>query len=187
MKAEGINPANHETKPDFYSSVNKQFLITELYCFGGAVIIWSTVKIMVKRAEHASDLPLPSYMTEGSSGMDLFAAVTKTEQIMPGDWTLIPTGLHVAVPLGYELQIRPRSGLAAKNGIGVLNSPGTIDSDYRGEIKIIVMNFGQDQFTVKRGDRIAQMVVVPVIRAVFEEKDELPPTTRNSGGFGHTG
>ena len=156
-------------------------------CFGGAVIDWSTVKILVKRAAEAKDLPLPSYMTDGASGLDLFAAVEEQTIIKPGEWNLIPTGLYVAVPAGFELQIRPRSGLAVKFGIGVLNSPGTIDSDYRGEIKIILINLGQKDYSVKRGDRIAQMVVVPVIRAAIEERAELPPTARDSGGFGHTG
>jgi len=142
---------------------------------------------LLKRTAKAKDLPLPSYMTEGASGLDLFAAVSETTVIKPGEWKLIPTGLHVAVPIGFELQIRPRSGLAVKFGIGVLNSPGTIDSDYRGEIKIILINLGQKDYSVMRGDRIAQMVVVPVIRAAIEERAELPPTTRNSGGFGHTG
>ncbi len=142
---------------------------------------------MVKRAEDAKDLPLPSYMTDGASGLDLFAAVNEQTIITPGEWNLIPTGLYVAVPAGFELQIRPRSGLAVKFGIGVLNSPGTIDSDYRGEIKIILINLGQKDYSVKRGDRIAQMVVVPVIRAAIEERAELPPTARDSGGFGHTG
>ncbi len=142
---------------------------------------------MVKRTAAAKDLPLPTYMTDGASGLDLFAAIGETRIIKPGEWDLIPTGLHAAVPAGFELQIRPRSGLAVKFGIGVLNSPGTIDSDYRGEIKIILINLGQKEFSVKRGDRIAQMVVVPVIRATIEERAELPPTTRDSGGFGHTG
>jgi dUTP pyrophosphatase len=158
-----------------------------LNCFGGAVIDWSTVKIVVKRTAEAKDLPLPTYMTDGASGLDLFAAVDEARIIIPGEWELIPTGLYAAVPTGYELQIRPRSGLAVKFGIGVLNSPGTIDSDYRGEIKIILINLGQKEFTVNRGDRIAQMVVAPVIRATIEEQSELPPTTRDSGGFGHTG
>lgn len=142
---------------------------------------------MMKRAAEAKDLPLPSYMTDGASGLDLFAAVDEQTIIKPGEWNLIPTGLYVAVPAGFELQIRPRSGLAVKFGIGVLNSPGTIDSDYRGEIKIILINLGKKDYSVKRGDRIAQMVVVPVIRAAIEERDELPPTARDSGGFGHTG
>lgn len=142
---------------------------------------------MVQRTAEAKDLPLPAYMTEGASGLDLFAAVNEQTIIKPGEWNLIPTGLVVAVPVGYELQIRPRSGLASKFGIGVLNSPGTIDSDYRGEIKIILINLGQEAFSVNRADRIAQMVVVPVVRAVIEERAQLPPTARDSGGFGHTG
>ncbi|MCJ7806576.1 MAG: dUTP diphosphatase [Clostridia bacterium] len=146
-----------------------------------------TVKLPVKKAVHARDIPLPRYMTDGSSGMDLYAAVEGVITAMPGEVILIPTGLLVAVPNGYELQIRPRSGLAAKQGIGILNSPGTIDSDYRGEIKVILINLGKDPFEIKRTDRIAQMILCPVPRAVLEEMDELPPTGRNDGGFGHTG
>lgn len=145
------------------------------------------VKLPVNRAPHAYDIPLPRYMTEGSSGMDLHAAVSQTMTIRTGEIALIPTGLMVAVPIGYELQIRPRSGLAAKNGIGILNTPGTIDSDYRGEIKVIIINLGKNSFEVKRSDRIAQMVLCPVPQAILEETDQLPPTERSDGGFGHTG
>jgi len=146
-----------------------------------------SLKLLVKKEAHAIDIPLPGYMTEGSSGMDLYAAVDDEIIIAPGEITLIPTGLTVAVPSGYELQIRPRSGMAAKHGIGILNSPGTIDSDYRGEIKVVMINLGQKIFAVKRCDRIAQMVLCPVLRAIFEEIDILPPTVRSDGGFGHTG
>jgi len=145
------------------------------------------VKLPINKAAHAYDIPLPRYMTEGSSGMDLHAAVDQTITIRTGEIALIPTGLMVAVPIGYELQVRPRSGLAAKNGIGILNSPGTIDSDYRGEIKVIMINLGKDPFEVKRSDRIAQMVLCPVPQAILEETDQLPPTERSDGGFGHTG
>ena len=145
------------------------------------------VKLPFKRIKGAEDLPQPSYMTSGSAGMDIYAAVEDDISIQPGNRVLVPTGLMVAVPSGYELQIRPRSGLAAKQGIGIVNSPGTIDSDYRGEIKVILINLGRDLCTIKRGDRIAQMVLCPVPRAVLEELDELPPTERNDGGFGHTG
>lgn len=126
-------------------------------------------------------------MTDGSSGMDIHAAVEEDLQLLPGERALIPTGIYVAVPNGYELQVRPRSGLAIKHGIGILNAPGTIDSDYRGEIKIIMINMGQEPFTVKRGDRVAQIVLCPVARACLEKRDELPPTERSDGGFGHTG
>ncbi len=146
-----------------------------------------TVKIEVKQDGHGAGLPLPRYMTPGASGMDLSAAVTEPLQINPGSIGLVPTGLHVAVPQGYELQIRPRSGLAAKNGIGLLNSPGTIDSDYRGEIKVILINLGQRPFIIQRGDRIAQMVLCPVCLIAFRQVDQLPPTDRSEGGFGHTG
>lgn len=119
--------------------------------------------------------------------MDLYAAVAEAELIKPGDRKLISTGLVVAVPSGYELQIRPRSGLAINNGVVILNAPGTIDSDYRGEIKIILANLGDEPFIIKRGDRIAQMVLSPVARAILTLKEELPATNRSDGGFGHTG
>ncbi len=146
-----------------------------------------TVKLPIKKVEGADDIPLPRYMTEGSSGMDLYAAVVQAITIAPGGTFLVPTGLMVAVPIGYELQIRPRSGLAAKQGIGILNSPGTIDSDYRGEIKIIMINLGLEPFVIKRKDRIAQMVLCHVPQAIPAEVDHLPPTDRSDGGFGHTG
>jgi dUTP pyrophosphatase len=126
-------------------------------------------------------------MTEGASGMDLHAAIAETVILKPGDRKLISTGLFVAVPSGYELQVRPRSGLAINNGIIILNAPGTIDSDYRGEIKVIMANLGDEPFIVKRGDRIAQMVLSPVARAILILKEELPDTIRSDGGFGHTG
>lgn len=145
------------------------------------------VKLPFRKLEHAEGIKEPCYMTEGSAGMDLHAAVADETSIMPGEVCLIPTGIAVAVPAGYELQIRPRSGLAAKEGIGILNSPGTIDSDYRGEIKIILINLGQKPFVVRRNERVAQMVLCPVMQALLEARDELPPTERNGGGFGHTG
>ncbi len=134
-----------------------------------------------------SDIQLPEYATEGSSGLDLRAAVDSEIKIEKGKVGLVPTNLRVEFPVGYELQIRPRSGLAAKNGIGVLNSPGTIDSDYRGEIKVILFNFGEEDFIIKRGDRIAQMVLSKVYRAKFITTDELNGSSRGEGGFGHTG
>ncbi len=145
------------------------------------------VKLPYKKTAQAGDISEPRYMTEGSSGMDLHAAVEETRTIKPGEKALIPTGLMVAVPDGYELQVRPRSGLAAKKGMGILNSPGTIDSDYRGEIKVIMINLGNEPFEVRRNDRIAQMVLCPVPPVLLEEVDELPPSERSSGGFGHTG
>ncbi|MFA5803366.1 MAG: dUTP diphosphatase [Melioribacteraceae bacterium] len=133
------------------------------------------------------DILLPEYATEGSSGLDLRAAVETEMKIEKGKVGLVPTNLKVEIPIGYEIQIRPRSGLAAKNGIGVLNSPGTIDSDYRGEIKVILFNFSDEDFIIKRGDRIAQMVVSKVYRASLIVSDELNNSTRSDGGFGHTG
>ena len=133
------------------------------------------------------DVLLPEYATEGSSGLDLRAAVEIEMKIEKGKVGLIPTNLKVEIPIGYEIQIRPRSGLAAKNGIGVLNSPGTIDSDYRGEIKVILFNFSEEDFIIKRGDRIAQMVVSKVYRANLIVTDELKDSKRGDGGFGHTG
>jgi len=137
--------------------------------------------------ESFNDIQLPEYTTEGSSGLDLRAAVENDLIIEKGKFALVPTNLRVEIPYGYEIQVRPRSGLAAKNGIGVLNSPGTIDSDYRGEIKIILFNFGSEDFVIKRGDRIAQMILSKVYKMVLEETHELNNSQRGVGGFGHTG
>ena len=145
------------------------------------------VELQVQKIKGTEDIPLPCYMTGGSSGMDLHAAVPTAVTILPGESALIPTGLMAAVPQGYELQIRPRSGLAVKHGLSILNSPGTIDSDYRGEIKVILINLGQEPFTIKRTDRIAQMVLCAIPQALLREVANLPPTERNDGGFGHTG
>lgn len=133
------------------------------------------------------DIELPVYATEGSAGMDVRAAVTSDVVIEPGDVEIIPTGFIIELPFGYEAQVRPRSGLAAKYGIGILNTPGTIDSDYRGEVKIILVNFGKHSFTVRRGDRIAQMVVAPYTRVSWSEVDRVNDTGRGAGGFGHSG
>ena len=146
-----------------------------------------TVPVRVRRLAHNLDLPLPAYATTGAAGMDLLAAVAGPVTIAPGQRTLIPTGLAIALPPGYELQIRPRSGLALRNGIVLPNSPGTIDEDYRGEIQVIVLNTGADPFVVERGARIAQAVLAPVVRAAWEEVAELDTTARNAGGFGSTG
>ena len=143
------------------------------------------VKILVKKLD--SRVKLPSYKTVGSSGMDLMALTDKPITILPKKSYLVPTGISVAMPKNYEIQIRPRSGLAAKNNISVLNTPGTIDSDYRGEIKIILFNHGSDEFLINNGDRIAQIVLMPVHKIDFEEVDNLPDTVRGEGGFGSTG
>tara|TARA_B110000263_G_scaffold209308_1_gene191299 strand:+ start:673 stop:1110 length:438 start_codon:yes stop_codon:yes gene_type:complete len=143
------------------------------------------VKILVKKLD--SHVKLPSYKTIGSSGMDLMALTDKPITILPKKSYLVPTGISVAMPKNYEIQIRPRSGLAAKNNISVLNTPGTIDSDYRGEIKIILFNHGSDEFLINNGDRIAQIVLMPVHKIDFEEVDNLPDTVRGEGGFGSTG
>ena len=142
-------------------------------------------KVLIKRLDPAVKLPV--YKTNGASGMDLIAFINKPINIKPKKSSLIPTGLSVAFSKDYEIQIRPRSGLAAKNNISVLNAPGTIDSDYRGEIKVILFNHGKEEFIVNNGDRIAQMILMPVIKAEFEEIKELPKTVRGSGGFGSTG
>ncbi len=134
-----------------------------------------------------NDLPLPSYATEHSAGMDLCAAVQGELILRPGETALVPTGFAIALPLGYEAQIRPRSGLALKSQVGILNAPGTIDADYRGEVKIILTNFGKQDFVVRRGDRIAQMIVAPYSRVAWQEKTALDETARGSGGFGHSG
>ncbi len=148
----------------------------------------SELKIKIKRLHKKySDIPLPKYETADSSGMDVRAAVEKEEIIKAGEVKLIHTNLSVEIPAGYEIQVRPRSGLAAKYNIGVLNSPGTIDADYRGEIKIILFNFGKEDFVIRRGYRIAQLVVGKIYKANLIESDELNSTPRGSGGFGHTG
>lgn len=141
----------------------------------------------VKRLDNNQELPLPSYESDSSSGLDLRAAVGNDVVLGPGEIRLIPTGLSISIPKGYEAQIRPRSGLALRYGLGVVNSPGTIDADYRGEIGVIAINWGEKPFTIKRGDRIAQIVINKVYRATVEEVDELDPTRRGKGGFGHSG
>lgn len=146
-----------------------------------------SVSVSVTRLPHGADLELPAYETADAAGMDLHAAVDGDVVVAPGARTLIPTGLAIALPSGYEAQIRPRSGLALKNGISLVNSPGTIDADYRGEVGVIVINHGDQDFIVSRGMRIAQMVVAPVIQAAWDEVDELPETARGAGGFGSTG
>lgn len=145
------------------------------------------VRIKIKRMDAHRDIPMPSYETEGSAGMDLRAAVNEAVTLNPGEIRMIPTGLMVGIPQGYEAQIRPRSGLALKHGIGMVNSPGTIDSDYRGEVGVIMINWGDEPFTVHRGDRIAQMIITQVFRAGLLEVEELEPTGRGEGGFGHSG
>ena len=147
----------------------------------------STIPVAVKRLPHNPDLPLPSYETALAAGMDLSAAVENDITLNPGDRDLIPTGLAIALPEGYEAQIRPRSGLAARNGVTVLNTPGTVDADYRGEVKVILANLGTEPFTVTRGMRIAQMIIAPVVQASLTETAELPETARGAGGFGSTG
>jgi dUTP pyrophosphatase len=146
-----------------------------------------TVIVKVKRSDSNLDLRLPSYQSDGSSGLDLQAAVTEGIILQPGDIRLIPTGLSISLPEGYEAQIRPRSGLALQHGLGLVNSPGTIDSDYRGEIRVIAINWGKEPLTIKRGDRIAQIIISRVSRAIIEEVRELDPTERGGGGFGHSG
>jgi dUTP pyrophosphatase len=146
-----------------------------------------SVSVFITRLPHGADLDLPSYETADAAGMDLRAAIDTDVEIAPGAWHLIPTGLAIALPPGHEAQIRPRSGLALRNGISLVNSPGTIDADYRGEVGVIVINHGGEAFTVTRGMRIAQMVVAPVTQAVWDEVSELPETERGAGGFGSTG
>ncbi|HXG38814.1 MAG TPA: dUTP diphosphatase [Bacteroidota bacterium] len=145
-----------------------------------------TVKIS-RVNRNVADLPLPRYATEGSAGMDICAAVDGEVVIAPGETMLIPSGFSIELPVGFEAQVRPRSGLAAKHGIGILNSPGTIDSDYRGEVKILLTNFGSKPFTVRRGDRIAQMVIHRYAHVDWQEVAALNGTERGAGGFGHTG
>ena len=145
----------------------------------------SEVAIRVVRLRHGADLPLPAYATEGAAGMDIVSAETLT--LAPGDRAAVPTGLCIACPDGFEVQVRPRSGLALKHGLTVANAPGTIDSDYRGEVKVILINLGPKPVAIERGMRIAQLVVAPVTRGRFEEVASLDDTARGSGGFGSTG
>ncbi len=146
-----------------------------------------SVEVHIRRLPHGADLPLPSYATLGAAGMDLLAAVDKPMRIGPAKRVLIPTGIAIALPAGFELQIRPRSGLALKHGITLPNTPGTIDEDYRGEIQVIVLNASDETFAVTRGMRIAQAVLAPVIRASWTEVENLDETARGAGGFGSTG
>lgn len=145
------------------------------------------IKVSVVQLPHGTDLDLPHYATEHAAGMDLMAAVDSPVVLAPGERAIVPTGLSIALPVGYEAQVRPRSGLAAKHGVTVANAPGTIDADYRGEVGVILINLGKEDFTVERGMRIAQMVVAPVTMITWAKTDELPETQRGSGGFGSTG
>jgi len=147
------------------------------------------VSVELQRLPHAEGLPLPAYQTNDAAGLDLMAAVAENEPLTlaPGQYALVPTGLAIALPPGFEAQVRPRSGLAAKHGVTVLNSPGTIDADYRGEIKVILINHGQTAFVVKRGERIAQMVIAPMVQAALVPVATLSATDRGAGGFGSTG
>jgi dUTP pyrophosphatase len=145
------------------------------------------VMVAIKRLPDSKGLPLPAYQTAHAAGMDIYAAVSADVILTPGARAMIPAGFSIALPPGYEAQVRPRSGLAAKNGVTVLNSPGTIDADYRGEVAVILVNLGHEPFTVSRGARIAQMIVAPVTAVTWQETDSLPDTARGAGGFGSTG
>lgn len=147
----------------------------------------SGVDIQVKRLPHGADLPLPSYESAAAAGMDLRAAVSAPLTIPPGERALVPTGLAIALPVGFEAQVRPRSGLALKKGVTCLNTPGTIDADYRGEVGVILINHGTDPFEIERGDRIAQLVIAPVTQGTWVEIESLDDTARGSGGFGSSG
>jgi dUTP pyrophosphatase len=144
------------------------------------------IKVCIQKLDGNNDIPLPRYMTNQAAGMDIFAAVTEEEIILPGQRKKIPTGIKIALPKGYEAQIRPRSGLAINQGITLLNSPGTIDADYRGEISLIAINLGEEPFVVKRGMRLAQMVVQKIFQVDWVETTKLTNTSRGNGGFGHT-
>ncbi|MFH1060560.1 MAG: dUTP diphosphatase [Pseudomonadota bacterium] len=145
------------------------------------------VEVAVQRLAHGAELPLPSYMTAGAAGFDLPAGLAEPVTIAPGAIVKLPTGFKLAIPAGYEGQVRPRSGLAIKHGLTLINSPGTIDSDYRGEIMVAMINLGPAPVVINRGDRIAQMIIAPVLQAELREVAELPPSQRGEGGFGHTG
>jgi dUTP pyrophosphatase len=146
----------------------------------------TVLRVALKRLPEGDDLPLPAYMSEHAAGADLCAAVPESLTLLPGARALIPTGFSIALPVGYEAQVRPRSGLAIRSGVTCLNSPGTIDADYRGEIRVVLANLGSEPVVIRRGDRIAQVVVAPVVRAAFETVDELPASQRDIGGFGST-
>ncbi|MCW1428768.1 dUTP diphosphatase [Novosphingobium sp. JCM 18896] len=145
----------------------------------------NSIPVLVKRLPHFEGLELPAYATAGAAGMDVLAAEDVT--LAPGGWHAVATGLALAIPPGYEIQVRPRSGLALKHGISVPNAPGTIDSDYRGELKVILINHGSEDFAIRRGDRVAQLVLAPVVQASWLKVDELDDTARGEGGFGSTG
>ncbi len=147
----------------------------------------TSLNVAIKRLDHAADLSLPAYATADSAGMDLLAAVAEAVTLAPGERRLIPTGIAIALPPGTEAQVRPRSGLALKHGITVLNAPGTIDADYRGEVGVILMNLGDQPFVVERGSRVAQMVVAPYARVAWTASDDLEASARGEGGFGSTG
>jgi dUTP pyrophosphatase len=146
-----------------------------------------TPRIAIRRLDHGRDLPLPAYATAGAAGLDLMAAVEAPLVLQPGERALVPTGIAIALPDGYEAQVRPRSGLALRHGVTQLNTPGTVDADYRGEIGVILINHGQEPFTVTRGMRIAQIVVAPVSRVRWDPVEILPESERGAGGFGSTG
>jgi dUTP pyrophosphatase len=146
-----------------------------------------TVEVRIRRLPHAEGLPLPDYATAGAAGADLCAAVEDDLVLEPGERAAVPTGLVVEIPMGFEGQVRPRSGLAIRDGLTVVNAPGTIDSDYRGELKVLMVNLGSEPATITRGERIAQLVIAPVTRAIFVESAELSPSERGDGGFGSTG
>lgn len=146
-----------------------------------------SLTIPVQQLPHGKDLPLPNYATKGAAGLDLYAAVEAPLVIEAGEWKLVPTGIAIALPVGYEAQIRPRSGLAFNHGITILNAPGTIDSDYRGEIKVMLMNVSKVPYTIERGSRIGQMVLATITQVDLQKRDTLPETDRGEGGFGSTG
>jgi len=147
----------------------------------------NSIKIFLKRLPHSVELKLPSYATENSAGADLLAAVDADKPLQPGERTIVPTGIQITLPPGYEAQVRPRSGLAIKNGITCLNSPGTIDADYRGEVGVILINHGTETFVIERGMRIAQLIIAPVVTASWDEVESLDQTARGASGFGSTG
>jgi dUTP pyrophosphatase len=145
------------------------------------------IEVPLQRLPHGAGLPLPSYATADAAGLDLLAAVAEAIELAPGARRLVPTGISIALPAGYEAQLRPRSGLALKHGVTLLNSPGTIDADYRGEVGVILINLGEAPFRLQRGDRIAQLVIAPVARLAWRESEALPESARGAGGFGSTG
>lgn len=186
------SPIHEGFVPIFHEDTRSSQRVQETGIWEDAQAVTNTnpsgrLRVKLRRVPTADDLPLPAYQTQGAAGMDLYAAVEDSITLKAGERVSVPTGIAISIPEGYEGQVRPRSGLARRHGIGMVNSPGTIDSDYTGEIQVLLINLGSEPFTIHRADRIAQLIIAPVMRVVWEETDNLEKTERGAGGFGHTG